>query len=336
MNLVVYGGFFLLLSLFCSCSSNSNTDTTTNGGTTELDTTVGYCYQFHNPVLEEALEISIQQGKLTGQGSRVYMKSQKIYSLRFEGILQGNQAEVTVYATDPRKNGLPPVTHREDWILGEKQLTVERRNIEGQQGQFTYPRTRCQLYTNKDSTLFDLMGSFNEGYAVVGREGYFGLMKEDGTLTIPLVYRDLGNVSEGMLSFFDDKMGLYGLLDVNGKILVEPTYVELMPFGEGLAAFMTEEGWWGFLNTDLEVAIPAEYRGVYHYKGDPTRVAFHEGLANVQLENDRWSFINKEGEVIIRGDFIYADPFVEGRAKVFKDNKWYYISKAGECVENCE
>lgn len=336
MNLAVYGVLVLLLSLCCSCSSNSNTNTMDRGDSTGLDTTVGYCYQLHNQVLEEALEITIQQGKLTGQGSRRYMKSQKIYSLRFEGTLQGNQAEVTVYATDPRKDGLPPVTHREDWILNEKQLLVKRRSIEDQQGQFTYPRTRCQLYTNKDSTLFDLLGGYNEGYAVVGRNGYFGLMKEDGTLTIPLLYRDLGNVSEGMLSFFDDQLALYGILDVNGNVLVEPKYVELMPFGEGLAAFMTEEGWWGFLDTDLKVAIPAEYRGVYHYKGDPTRVAFHEGLANVQLENNRWSFINKKGELVIPGNFIYADPFIEGRAKVFKDNKWYFINKAGECVENCE
>ena len=82
--------------------------------------------------------------------------------------------------------------------------------------------------------------------------------------------------------------------------------------------------------------IPAQYRGVYHYKGDPTRTAFHEGLANVQLEDDRWSFINKKGDLVIIGGFIYADPFEDGRARVFKDNKWYYINKAGECIENCE
>ncbi|MGH1336509.1 MAG: WG repeat-containing protein [Aureispira sp.] len=337
MNLALYGVLLLLLSLSFSCTSDTNNNSSNGIGSSHaLDTTVGYCYQIHNDVLEEALEIQIKQNKLTGQGSRIYMKSQKIYSLRFEGVLDGNQAEVTIYANDPRKEGIPPITHREDWTLSEKQLLIERRNIDDQQGQFTCPRTRCQMYTNKDSTLFDLLGSYEEGYAVVGREGYYGLMKEDGTMTIPMQYRDLGNVSEGMLSFFDNKLGLYGLLDVNGKILVEPTYVELMPFGEGLAAFMTEEGQWGFLNTDLETVIPAQYKGVYHYKGDPTRTAFHEGLANVQLENDRWSFINKKGDLVILGDFIYADPFEEGRARVFKDNKWYYINKAGECVENCD
>lgn len=337
MNLAVYGVGLLLLSLSFSCSSDATTSNANNNQYNHtLDTTVGYCYQIHNKVLEEALEIKIDKNKLSGQGSRVYMKSQKIYSLRFEGTLEDNKAEVTVYATDPRKEGLPPVTHREDWTLSETQLLIERRNIEGQEGQFTYPRTRCQLYTNQDSTLFDILGSYNEGYAVVGRDGYYGLMKEDGTMTIPLLYRDLGNVSEGMLAFFDESLGMYGIMDVNGKILVDPQYVELMPFGEGLAAFMEEEGNWGFLNTELEVAIPAQFKGVHYYKGDPTRTAFHEGLANVQLDNNRWGFINKKGEVIIAGQFIYADPFEGGRARVFGDNKWYYIDKSGACVENCE
>lgn len=337
MNLAIYGVFLLLLSLSFSCSSDSNSTISTHESATHvLDSLVGYCYQIHNDVLGENLEIKVKNNQLSGQGSRIYMKTQRVYSLRFEGILKGNMAEVTIYATDPRKEGHAPVTHSEDWVLGEKQLLVKRRNIEGQKGQFIYARTRCQLYNNKDTSLFDLFGSYNEGYAVVGKDGYYGLINEKGELTIPLQYRDLGNVSEGKLSFLDNELGLHGLLDVNGKILVAPKYVEIMPFGEGLAAFLSEEGKWGFLNTDLEVVIPAQYNGVHFYKGDPTRKAFSEGLAKVQLENNLWNFINKKGEFIIPGEFIYADPFEGGRARVFKNNKWYYINKAGECVENCE
>ncbi len=336
MKPVVYGSLLLLLSFLFSCSSDSNSGTSSDGtGTGNLDTTVGYCYQTYNDVLEENLEIEVKQNKLSGQGSRLYMESQMQYSLRFEGTLDGNTAEVTIYA-QPTTSSKELITHREDWTLGEDQLLIERRKIEGQEGQFTYPRTRCQLYNNTDTTLYDLLGAYNEGYAVVGRDGYYGLMNEAGELTIPMVHRDLGNVSEGRLAFYEPQLGLYGLMDVNGNIMAEPQYVELMTYSEGLLAFMTEDGKWGFLDKNLKVAIPATFNGVYFFKGDPTRKAFQEGLANVQLENSRWSFINKKGEVVIRGDFIYADPFRQGRARVFKDNKWYYINKSGACVENCD
>jgi hypothetical protein len=181
-----------------------------------------------------------------------------------------------------------------------------------------------------------MFGAYNDGHAVVGREGYYGLINEAGEFTIPMRYRDLGNASEGYITFYDEDLGMYGLLDLNGNVMIEPKYVEMMGFSEGLAAFMNEEGMWGFLDKDLAVAIPAQYYGVHFFKGDPARKSFQEGLANVQLENNRWSFINKKGEVVIRGDFIYAEPFKEGRARVFKDNKWYFINKSGDCIENCE
>ena len=151
-----------------------------------------------------------------------------------------------------------------------------------------------------------------------------------------MIYRDLGVVNEGSIVFYDEQKGRSGLLDVNGNILVEAEYAEIHCFNEGLAAFLSEEGKWGFMNRDLEVVIPAKFFGVNFFKPDPTRHPFNEGLANVRISDNQWIFINNKGETIIGGNFLHAESFVGGKAKVFKDNKWFVIDKSGACIENCD
>ena len=48
----------------------------------------------------------------------------------------------------------------------------------------------------KDSTLFDYFGGYTEDYAVVMRNGRYGLMHRDGKITIPFKYQDLSIVNE--------------------------------------------------------------------------------------------------------------------------------------------
>lgn len=324
-----------------ACTSDESTNGTSNGAnepiTHTLDTTVGYCFQLVDNSIAEGVEISIKGNKLAGEGKRVYLSSQKTYQLRVEGTLDGNTAEVDIYVTDVRK-ATKPFVHRETWEIGTELLKVKNRKIEGLEGDYQFHRIMCQIEPNKDTTRYSSFSGFNEeGYAVVSRQGKYGVLNENNELTVPLFYRDLGAIREGTVSFFDQQIGLYGLLDAtNGKLLVEPQYIEMMAFSDGLAAFLTEEGKWGFLNRDLEIAIKPVFFNVNFFKPDPYRNAFNEGLANVETAPGQWNYIDKTGQITIKEDFAYTKGFKGGEAEVYKDGKWYFINKAGKCVKNCE
>ncbi len=335
---VIYIAAFFLT---WACTSDESSNGSSNGAngpiTHTLDTTTGYCFQLFENSIVEALEIAIEGNKIKGAGKRVYLSTQTTYSLQVEGILEGNVAEVDIYVADTRKTKKTFV-HRETWEVGEDFLNVKNRKIEGLEGDYQFYRVMCQTQPNKDSTRYDSFSGFNEeGYAVVSKAGKYGVLNQNNELTVSLSYKDLGAIREGTVTFFDQQIGLYGLLDVtNGQLLVEPKYIEIMAFSEGLAAFMVEGGKWGFLNRDLEVAIEPKFTNVNFFKPDLYRNAFNEGLANVETAPGKWNYIDKTGQVVIAGDFLYTKGFENGAAEVYKDNKWYFINKAGECVKNCE
>ncbi|WP_052597419.1 WG repeat-containing protein [Aureispira sp. CCB-QB1] len=335
--------YIVAFFLTWGCTSETANKGEANGSngegpiTHQLDTAVGYCFQLFEENLIEAVEIGIDGNKITGEGRRVYPSIQATYYLRFEGILNGNSAEMEIYATNAR-DSKKTLNHRETWEIGEEVLKVKNRKIENVEGDYTFYRVACQTQRNEDSTLYDSFDGFNEdGYAVVSKNGKYGVLNKNNELTVPLFYRDLGVISEGTVIFFDEHIGMYGLLDAtNGEMLVEPKYLEMMRFSEGLAAFLTEEGKWGFMNRDLEVVIKPQFFNVNFFKPDPYRKAFNEGLANVETEPGIWNYIDKTGDVVIAGDFFHTKPFENGEASVYKDNKWYFINKGGKCVKNCD
>lgn len=329
---------FLLCCLIgiWSCQSGDGGDDGADTTLSTVNTTIGYGYQTSLPLFMERVEFEIIGDEIRGQGARVEQNTQKTYRLTIEGKRSGNEAEVTVYATNSRQEN-DKINHREQWVFGDKQLRIKGRNARSMVGDYTLYRVSCGLYPNADTTLYDFHGSYTEGYAVVGRGGNYGLVNKAGEEVLPLEYKDLGIPSEGMLVFFDVETSMRGIINLEGDVLLPAKYGEITRFSEGLAAFLDDEkGLWGFMNTGLEIVIEPKYYGVNFFPSDVYRDVFTEGLAKVQLENNLWSFINTKGEMVIAGDFIYADPFVDGEARVFKDNKWYYINKAGECVRNCD
>jgi hypothetical protein len=90
------------------------------------------------------------------------------------------------------------------------------------------------------------------------------------------------------------------------------------------------------MDKNQKVIIQPKYANINFFKPDPARHPFYEGLANVQLENGFWNYINTKGEMVIAGNFLFAKSFQNGKAEVFKDNKWFTIDKTGKCVANCD
>jgi hypothetical protein len=120
---------------------------------------------------------------------------------------------------------------------------------------------------------------------------------------------------------------LWGFIDRTGTIVIPPMY-ELVSasFSEGFAGVRCKEGGNTFINTKGERLTDCSFHEVSK---------FSEGLAAAVVDK-RWGFINTRGEFEISPQFDYAEPFLNGlaRVRVVKDNKMYqtYINHRGESV----
>lgn len=134
----------------------------------------------------------------------------------------------------------------------------------------------------------------------------------------------------------------------NAEVEITPEFIqavhqydELYPFSEGLAA-VRKDGKYGFINTEGELVIPAQFFGVG---------GFSEGLACVYDEDYNLSFINRKGETVINAPYkltpfayriagAYAEGmgFVNGVCHIFattgSEGNWEdkYIDTNGEEV----
>ena len=102
---------------------------------------------------------------------------------------------------------------------------------------------------------------------------------------------------------------LYGMLSVSGEVVIEPKYEYLDLFSEeGLARFK-DHGLWGFVNTDGEEVIPAQYEGVN---------SFSEGLAAVKVDG-LWGFIDVSGKMVIESKFMGIEGGFKSRRCIFQE-----------------
>lgn len=301
----------------------------------QLDTAVGYCYQMANASVEERYEFSILGNRLEGKGTRIYTATQKVYQINVVGQIDGKEVKAEVTTADSR-NLSNATTTFEYWMLDEQDLQIKQRMVDGSKKDIQFIRINCFNHQNKDSSKYETFNGFFEGYAVVSKKGKYGLMNENMELTIPYKYADLGVVNEGSIVFYDEQSGKKGLLDVRGNILVAADYAEIHCFNEGLAAFLNEDGLWGFMDKSMNVVIKPQFKGINFFLPDPSRHPFNEGLANVQMSNDKWNFIDTKGNIVIKGDYLFTEAFKDGKARVYKNNKWFYINKGGQCIEDCD
>lgn len=337
MNLVVYAAIVLIFMGLCGCENTPPQGPLPDLTLSSVNNSIGYCYQTSQTDLAETIEFQVEGDRIKGQGVRTELETQQQYRLTFEGTRSGNTAEVTIQATGITPGDENHYTHREQWTFGDEHLHITNREVRGFKSSYVLKRIACSLYPNEDTTLYTEYTMFVDGYAVVAKDGWYGIVNADGELVVPTSYRDLSIPSKGYSVFFDENTGLRGMINMEGDLVLESKYVEITSFSEGLAAFLDdEEGLWGFMNTNLEIVIPPQFYSVNFHQMNQHSPVFSEGLANVQMPNNLWNYIDKKGNVKIAGDFIYTEPFQNGQARVYKNNQWYYIDKMGKCVENCD
>jgi hypothetical protein len=335
-QLTHYIKFIVLISsigFFSSCNNASlqKADGEPKGG----------CYHMVNEKLNEAVNVSYDDKSLSGSGLRTNLAFNENFELNISGKSMGNgQYDVTIQAKSlmqGRENTIE--THYETWKFEQKKLSVINRNSALFSGNLDFYQVNCDASASKDSTLYDGFFGFQEGYAAVTRKGLWGIIDEKWNLVIPCQYKELGNVSEGTVKFYDEKTQKWGMLEVpGGQVLIPSEFIQMTAFSEGYAAALDDKtAKWCIFNRKGVMVMPPTFWTVSYYAPNPYLKFFNEGMANVALADAKWGYIDTQLKTVIPCTYLFAEPFRGGMARVNKNGpKWSYIDKTGKCVKDCD
>lgn len=334
MNINNFYFVFLILALFSSCNSDKK-----NSGNVEVTKPTGGCYNVANEKLIEIVNIVYDDKEVSGSGSRTYMAFSETFDLSITGKKNktgGYDVAIVAKSTMQGRENITETTY-ETWNIKEKTMEVVNRNSSHFVGNLAFTKVNCGGSSQKDSTLYDGFLGFTEGYAPVIKNGKYGLVNEKWELVLPCAYRELGNVSDGTVAFYDETVNKYGILEVpENKVLVPAKYVRVTGFSEGYAAVLDDAvGKWAIINRKGEIIIQPKFWSVSFYPSNPYLTLFNEGLANVAVADAKWGYIDTKLENVIPFQYVFAEPFKNGLGRVSDGQNWFFIDKTGKCVKDC-
>lgn len=141
------------------------------------------------------------------------------------------------------------------------------------------------------------------------------------------------------LKTFKGTNGKFGFRDLSGKEIISPKYYGAKDFSEGMAAVSIMESAtekWGYINEIAKEMTAFIY-------GDA--LPFSEGLAAARPLGKTWDafygFIDKTGKLVIPHEYPFIFDmnmsdgwtFKNGKAKVYKDKRFFFIDKTGKEVK---
>ena len=181
------------------------------------------------------------------------------------------------------------------------------------------------------ASKYDKILDFNEGYAVVQKNGLSGLIDIEGAECIPTKYNYLGSYRDGLIAMQENKDDKKGFINLKEKIIISPQYETVRDFYKGVCIVE--------VNADSAIAINKKGKFLWNL---PDRVKpcgnFYNGWAMVR-QGDLYSFISPEGELMkyqYKGasSFFFKTGYYElpfAVALVYSDSHdyWYLINNHG-------
>ncbi len=146
------------------------------------------------------------------------------------------------------------------------------------------------------------------------------------SLFISCAADDKGNDSDdsAYLKDYIYPENLWGLINIKNKVVYKPTFDEIRPFQDSYAA-VNIKGKWGFIDSDLKLAIKPQYRAAWNFKN---------GFARIQYPDGSYNYINNSNETLSEHNFLYAHDFEKtfATAKIGLDS-FIIINSAGNFSE---
>lgn len=166
---------------------------------------------------------------------------------------------------------------------------------------------------------YDGANDFHNGRAVVEKDGKLGLIDRNNRLLLPFAYEDIGEMSQERV--YVSKGELYGYADLNGNLVIPEKFDEAFDFNNGLARVVKDDKY-GLINRDGEFVIDPKYEEL---------VPFTDSLMYCMV-NGLKGLLTRNGTVVIEPKYEQIGEFREGLALVSHGDTVEYINLAGEVV----
>ncbi len=194
---------------------------------------------------------------------------------------------------------------------------------------------------------------FSQGLAAVKKNQLWGFVDLSGKQNIPFSYQAADRFYEGLAAVKIDQK--YGYIDSNNKLIIAAAFDLARPFSEGFAPVKLGQKW-GLINKTGAVVVSARFDGIQAVKEAHmvVTIAGKQGLADTQgnliiaAENRRVEDMS-DGMVVVEKPnyhlvyydrtgkqvgqrFIWAQPFVNGRAAVSQSRISGFVDKSGAWI----
>ncbi len=195
-------------------------------------------------------------------------------------------------------------TDKEPKKTDKKDDKVDKKVDKSKDKPTTNP-TPQKVYTAKDLKVF---------YNDKGLAGFKA--KKGGKVIIPAEYDYAENFKDGVAIV--RKAGKWDFINAKGISL---GYDDLKYVGKDGLLKVKKGSKWGVINKQGQTILPIEYDEL----GDIT-----DKLISAK-KGDKWGYINKQGQILIDFQYQYAYKFIDGIAKIIKENKTLaYINSKGQ------
>lgn len=169
-------------------------------------------------------------------------------------------------------------------------------------------------------TLYDDAFNFNEGQAVVDIDGMLGMINRNGEFTIKPQYEDLGNL-EGGLAYFQNQDELYGYFDEKGLVRLKAQYSDAYDFENGLA-IVSKNDYYGLIDPFGTTYMAFKYEDLRPYSGEMYKAKLR----------DNWGLVSIKGDTLVSFLYDYIGEMSCGRAIVERGGEFNYIDSAGNVL----
>lgn len=129
--------------------------------------------------------------------------------------------------------------------------------------------------------------------------------------------------------------GKWGYVDDNGAEVIGFKYDEASPFVNGYAK-VKKKDLWGFIDAQGKEVVPIKYNIIEPFGNNVFKVAEGGKEKDGQLSGEKYGFIDITGRYLVKDLFNEVGAFVNGVARVMKNDKYGFIDENINLIVPCQ